>query len=154
LKPHILCYWYLYLQAHWVFYVYRVINPAFRNATISSFRFNPLSRADVQQIFFKTRAILDIEHPLQTGLTIRTLEALGASRKLITTNNRVKDYDFFCKDNVYVVNRRQATVPEWFLETPYQLLDPLIYDKYSLKGWLDEILGGGARNDLPALSSV
>ena len=141
LEPHIRCYWYLYIQAPWVFYVYRLSNPAFRTAKIASFHFEPLQRVDVQKVFFRSRAILDIEHPLQTGLTIRTLETLGASRKLITTNGRVREYDFFRDENIYVIDRRRAKVPKSFLETPYCVVDPLLYEKYSLKGWMDEVLG-------------
>ena len=140
LKPCYRFYWYLYLQAPWVYYAYWVTNPSFRRAKIGDFHFIPLTRGEVQKVFFGSRAILDVEHPRQTGLTIRTLETMGASRKLITTNSRVREYDFFLPENVCVIDRHDVRIPDSFLEAPYRPIDPRIYKKYSLAGWIDEIL--------------
>jgi hypothetical protein len=144
LPAHVRFYRYLYLQAPWVFYAYRLTNASFRHAQPGDFRYQPLSRVEVQKVFFGSRAILDVEHPRQTGLTIRTLETLGASRKLVTTNARVRGYDFFQPENICVIERRTAKIPESFLETPYRPLAPVVYRKYSLAGWLDDVLGGSA----------
>ncbi|HEV2990116.1 MAG TPA: hypothetical protein VG759_16860 [Candidatus Angelobacter sp.] len=142
LKPHHRFYRYLYLQAPWVYYAFWITNASFHQAKIGDFHFNPLASSEVQRVFFASRAILDIEHPKQTGLTIRTLETLGASRKLITTNIRVREYDFFTPGNICVIDRRSPIIPSAFLETAYQPIDPKLYRKYSLAGWLDEILSG------------
>jgi hypothetical protein len=142
LKPGLGFYRYLYLQAPWVFHVYRWTNPAFRQAKIADFHFDALPRQVVQEVFRKSRAILDIEHPKQTGLTIRTIQTLGASRKLVTTNGRVREYDFFDPANVCVIDRKAAKIPDGFLETPYRPVDPSVLRKYSLDGWLGEILDG------------
>lgn len=133
-------YWYLFLQAKWVYWLYRVINPGFRPAKLDDFRFDPLTKADVQRIFYGSAAVLDIEHPRQTGLTMRTLETLGARKKLVTTNASVKSYDFFSPNNICVINRENPVVPSDFLQTPYIDVDPAIYERYRLEGWMDEIL--------------
>lgn len=140
LAPSVRRYWYLYLQAPWVFWLYRLINPGFRSAEKSSFRFDPLTKADVQSVFFGSTAVLDIEHPQQTGLTMRTLETLGARKKLITTNASVRAYDFFNEDNICVIDRKAPIVPAGFLEAAYTDVDAAIYQRYRLEGWLDEIL--------------
>lgn len=133
-------YWYLFLQAKWVYWLYKAINRGFRPAKLSDFRFDPLTKADVQQVFFGSAAVLDIEHPRQTGLTMRTLETLGARKKLITTNASVTSYDFFSPSNICVIDRENPTVPLNFLTTPYIDVEPAIYHRYRLEGWLDEIL--------------
>jgi hypothetical protein len=133
-------YWYLFLQAKWVYWLYRAINPGFRRARLSDFRFDPLTKADVQRVFFGSAAVLDIEHPRQTGLTMRTLETLGARKKLVTTNASVKSYDFFSPNNICVIDRAHPVVPVDFLQTPYIDVDPVIYQRYRLAGWMDEIL--------------
>lgn len=132
--------WYLFLQAKWVYWLYKVINPGFRPARQSDFRFDPLTKADVQKVFFGSAAVLDIEHPRQTGLTMRTLETLGARKKLITTNVSVESYDFFLASNICVIDRDNPLIPEEFLQTPYIDVDPSIYHRYRLEGWLDELL--------------
>lgn len=141
LGKEVRAYWYLFLQAPWVYLLYRIINPGFDSAKLKDFSFSPLSKSDVQRIFFESRAVLDIEHPRQTGLTMRTLETLGARKKLVTTNASVRDYDFFLPENICVIDRRNPVIPSSFLQTPYVDVDPLIYHRYRLEGWLDEILG-------------
>jgi hypothetical protein len=84
--------------------------------------------------------ILDIEHPKQTGLTIRTLETLGARKKLITTNSSVKDYDFYRDSNICVVDRNDPVIPQCFFDTPYQDVSDAIFNRYRLSGWMDEII--------------
>lgn len=133
-------FWYLFLQAKWVFYIYKICNPAFRKAKISDFNFMPLSKAAVQEVFSSSRIILDIEHPLQSGLTMRTLETFGSRKKLITTNSDVASYDFFCSDNICVIDRKSPMIPVDFLSKGYEDVAPEIYQKYRLEGWLDEIL--------------
>ncbi|CAM4013714.1 hypothetical protein CCOS865_01684 [Pseudomonas reidholzensis] len=133
-------YWYLYLQAPWVFSLYRLINRGFRGAKKDQFRFDPLTKADVQHVFFSSRAVLDIEHPQQTGLTMRTLETLGARKKLVTTNASVRGYDFFHAQNICVIDRDDPVVPVGFLDSPYVDVALATYQRYRLEGWLDEIL--------------
>ena len=134
---------YFYLQAPWVFRVQRLINRHFAGARIEEFAFAPLPKPTVQDIFRRSVAVLDIEHPRQTGLTIRTLEALGARKKFVTTNPGVVDYDFYSPDNILVLDRADPRLPADFLETPYRPLEGAIYYRYSIAGWLDEVLGEG-----------
>jgi hypothetical protein len=139
LEPRFQCYWYLYLQAPWVYWTYCAINPAFRDSSISEFRFSALDKNEVRNIFFGSQAILDIEHPLQTGLTMRTFETIGAQKKLITTNRQIAEYDFF-SDNICIIDRLKPDINPEFMEQPYRPLSPHTYQKYSLKGWMDELL--------------
>jgi len=133
-------FWYLFLQEKWVFWVYKLTNSAFKNARISEFKFTALSKETVQNIFSKSRVLLDIEHPKQTGLTMRTIETLGARKKLITTNVDIKKYDFYSPLNICVVDRKSPHIPHSFLQTAYVDIPQKIYDSYTLDGWMDEIL--------------
>jgi hypothetical protein len=140
LGPEIRRFWYLYLQARWVLAAYRLTNPAFRSARAREFKYVPLSRNEVQDVFRRSKAILDIEHPRQSGLTIRTFEALGASKKLVTTNSGITEYDFYDPTNICVLPRTGRGIPSHFLHEPYKPMSAALYFKYSLSGWLDEIL--------------
>ena len=132
-------FWYLFLQARWVFWIYKLSNPVFRKAKILDFKFSPLSKSTVQEIFSSSRVVLDIEHPQQTGLTMRTIETLGAKKKLITTNVSVASYDFFSPENICIINRLLPEIPTGFLDKKYVDVAPAIYQKYRLEGWVDEI---------------
>lgn len=140
LPPEIKRFWYPFLQARWVFYIQKLMNPAFREAKFEDFKYDPLPFKKVQEIFLKSRTIVDIEHPHQTGLTMRTFEALGARKKLITTNVNIKDYDFYHPDNICVVDRKKPYVSDAFVKGDYINLDSRIYYKYSISGWLDGVL--------------
>jgi len=141
LPPSITTFWYLYLQAPWVFYVYRFLKPAMRRSNRHEFRFTTLSMSAVNDIFMSSRVVLDITHPKQRGLTMRTLETLGASKKLVTTNAAVADYDFYDPTNIAVIDRRSPSIDPDFLRSAYSPLAPSIVSRYSLAGWLDEVLG-------------
>lgn len=133
-------FWYLYLQAPWVFYYYKMVNPAYNQAQHSEFMFQPLAKEEVQNVFCASQAVLDIEHPGQKGLTIRTIETLGSSKKLITTNEKIREYDFFSADNICVIDRKKPMITKKFFSMAYSPVTLDVYQKYSLAGWLDEIL--------------
>ena len=140
LAPDLRRFWYLYLQAPWVLRAYRLTNPHFRGAQAEQFRFAPLSRAESQRVFETSRAILDIEHLRQTGLTMRTLEVLGAGKKLVTTNAAIRDYAFYDPARIEVIDRACPRVPDSFLRTDAAPLAPEVRYRYSLAGWIDELL--------------
>lgn len=133
--------WYLYLQARWVFHWYKLTQPGFNSARLDDFQFQPLSKPALSKVFADSRAVLDIEHPLQRGLTMRTFETLGAHKKLVSTNPDVREYDFYDARNICVIDREAPRLPEGFLESPSVPLPSTLYRKYSLAGWLDDVLG-------------
>lgn len=150
LPPDIARYWYLYLQAPWVRRYYAARSAAFRRVPATMFHYEPMSKQAIGRVFRQSRAILDIEHPLQRGLTMRTFETLGAGKKLITTNPHIRDEDFYNGSNVLVVDRKSVVVQTNFLERPFEPLPVPIRRRYALAGWLDEILVGAnivARTD-------
>jgi len=133
-------YWYLYLQAKWVFHANRITNPAFKNVKSTDFRFYPLPKPQLQQVFSRSNAILDIEHRKQSGLTMRTFETVGTRKKLITTNTDIASYDFYDPNNIAIINRENPIIRDDFLMQPYKDLPDGLYQKYSISGWMDEIL--------------
>jgi hypothetical protein len=70
---------------------------------------------------------------------MRTLEVLGARRKLITTNATIKDYDFYNENNIFILDRENPVISAEFIKTKYQEVDRDLYLKYSLEYWLNEV---------------
>lgn len=132
-------FFFLYVSSRWVFSLRRLFMPAFWGAKTSDFSFKPLSKSDILGIVAESKAILDFQHPNQTGLTMRTIEMLGARRKLITTNANVKNYDFYHADNIAIIDRKAPMIPAGFFAKPYVPLTPQLYEKYSIDGWLAEV---------------
>jgi hypothetical protein len=100
----------------------------------------PLTPNMVREIVDKARAAIDIEHPRQRGLTMRTIETLMSHRKLITTNSRIRDTDLFDESRVCIIDRNNPVIPEDFLNTPFLPLASSIRERYSITGWANEIL--------------
>lgn len=134
-------YFYMFFMSRVLYYKMKLQDKAFRNVRKKDFQFKPLSRTQIMNHFKQSRAVIDIQHPKQTGLTMRTIETLGARRKLITTNALIQRYDFYDPANILVVDRTNPVITEEFLETPYRPVPEDIYKKYSLESWVQTILG-------------
>ena len=63
---------------------------------------------------------------------MRTLETIGAHRKLITANPDAVFYDFASKGDV-AVWRGEGSIPPDFFETPYRVLPDEVYRAIPLK---------------------
>ena len=71
---------------------------------------------------------------------MRTIEMVGMNKKLITTNQTIKDYDFYNPKNISVVDRKNVVIDDEFLHTSYEPLSKEMYQKYSLQCWILEVL--------------
>lgn len=121
-------------------YIYRkILNPEFKKARYSEFNFVPLSGAEMDKLLLYSRCVLDSAQDGQTGLTMRIIEAMGAKRKIITTNQDVVNYDFYRKENIYVYNG-ELDFNNPFFNSDYKEIDKAIYEKYSLRNWLRKIM--------------
>lgn len=100
----------------------------------------PLPAAEVAQIVQQSRAVLDVEHPRQRGLTMRTIETLLAGRKLVTTNKHILDSSLYDATRVHVIDRVKPDIPENFLAQPYLAIPDALRNYYSCEGWVSELL--------------
>jgi hypothetical protein len=103
-------------------------------------KFKKLPLTKNAELTRKSKVIIDIQHPTQKGLTMRTVEALAAKAKLITTNEEVMNYDFYNPNNIQIVDRNNPIVYSSFFKSPYQELSEEIVEKYSLANWLKSLL--------------
>ncbi|ASM52811.1 hypothetical protein PNIG_a0501 [Pseudoalteromonas nigrifaciens] len=108
--------------------------------SFSEIKSRPLTEIETLEVLSASRAILDIHQPGQQGLTIRTFEALGLQKKLITTNPQVKKYDFYNPNNILVVDRGNPVVPDSFMNTPYEPTPIKIYNKYLVTHWVKDFI--------------
>jgi hypothetical protein len=130
---------YLLLQAKWVYFLRRYLSRSLAGASINEFKFEPLSPDQVADIYAGSNVVIDIEHPGQVGLTMRTIEAIGMKKKLLTTNANIAKYDFF-GPNILVLDRAAPNVTPAFLTAAFEDYPDQIYEKYGITGWLREVL--------------
>ena len=102
-------------------------------------QYNALNLSQIAELTKQSRCVLDISYPDQVGLSMRVYEALAAHRKYITTNEYVKKCDFYCPENILVINRDNPYIPQEFVESKYVEIPKEILQKYSLKQWVDDV---------------
>lgn len=61
--------------------------------------FQPLKYADYTDIIRRSRYTIDYAHPDQTGLTMRSFEALSVGTRIITNNTYISHSDYFDASN-------------------------------------------------------
>ncbi|QHE53730.1 capsular biosynthesis protein CpsH [Pontibacillus sp. HMF3514] len=134
-------YLYAYLQSKFIYYFYKMTKKEFADVSIKEFQFGKIESSEIAEIIDDTKVVLDIQHPNQTGLTMRTIEMIGMNKKLITTNQSIKEYDFYNPKNIEIINRHPSDIPKDFFNDPYEKLEDDIYIKYSIEYWIKEVLG-------------
>lgn len=103
------------------------------------FIFKPMSKRMHFRNLANSRCVLDIAHPLQSGLTIRTIEMVGAQKKIITTNADIVNYDFYNPKNILIIDRNSPNLMIDFFKTSYVPIERNIVNKYSIKHWVETI---------------
>lgn len=94
---------------------------------------------ELLSLYQQSKSILDIPSGKQTGLTIRTFEALGSNKILITTNLNIVDEPFYNSSNVMLIGTAEINpkkLKEKLSEIP-QKIDS-IYN-YSITNWIRHI---------------
>lgn len=134
-------YSFYYLQSKFIYYFYRCIKPEFKGVGRNNFSFLKKTHGEIAEIERSSKVIVDIQHPAQSGLTMRTIEMLGIHKKIITTNTEIINYDFYDPRNICVIDRQNPIVDLTLFETPYQILPEDVYRKYSLECWIIDVLG-------------
>lgn len=141
LEANNIIYFYQYVPSPLIYYIRKIfLFPYYGSSSISEFKFKTLSKDKLRDIFFSSKVIVDFAHHKQRGLTMRSIEALGARKKLITNNIHIKEYDFYNSKNILIIDDDKIDVPKSFIDQPYFDIDRNIYSRYSVEGWLRELL--------------
>lgn len=116
-----------------------------------SFIYNqPLLYDQYIEILMKSKAVLDIPLPKQTGPTTRIYDAMMSKTKVITTNRKLKKYNFVQSGNVYVINKLFPVINEKMFYLPYNIeeIKPLFIHDWCKKIFSMEENNGNSSNNL------
>lgn len=133
-------YYYLYLPSPLMFYYYKYFKGWLKNSKKKEFSFTPLESQILEEKLSHAKTVIDIQHPKQSGLTMRTIEMMGAKKKIITTNPSVSHYDFYSKKNICIINRENPIIPSEFLLGDYEEIPEKIFNRYRLSYFILELL--------------
>lgn len=133
-------YSYFYMPNFLVYLREKLFNRNFLHVNMKDIHFSKISFETLYNTYSESRCVIDVEHPSQHGLTMRSIEIIGLKRKLITTNPDIINYDFYNPNNILIINRQNPVVDFDFFDKPYVYLPEEIYERYSLKNWVLNLL--------------
>ncbi len=132
-------YIYFYCQSRTIFYLKKMLGKLPKELSISEVGFDKKSKEELRILLLKSNCVIDFSHYQQVGLTMRTIEALGMKKKIVTNNLSVVNYDFYNENNIYVIGRSACTLEE-FLLLPYSNVPDAVYKKYDIDNWVNRLI--------------
>lgn len=100
-----------------------------------------VSPDEYRSLIKKSKVVFDTQAPYQDGLTARFMWALGAGKKIITTNTYATKYDFYNSDQIYIMHNNILDIEE-FINKPYipsmSQIDKIL--PYRIDNWIKTIL--------------
>lgn len=134
-------YFYLYIPGKLMYILRMALNKYLRKFSRGYIHIVSIDKSIVADVSDNSRCIIDINHPRQTGLTMRTLEMLGLKRKIITTNENICKYDFYNPADQIVIRRTDFSISKDMILHKYEDIPDEIHTKYSLEDWVKDIFG-------------
>ena len=123
-----------------MYFFYKLTAKGFSKAKKKDFSFRKKTIDEISEIEKQSKVILDVQHPKQTGLTMRTIEMVGMKKKIITTNEEIQRYDFYDKNNIQVINRNNPIIDISFFNSEYHDLPEHILKKYDIDQWVLDVI--------------
>lgn len=97
-----------------------------------------LSFEEINDLMDQSNVILDISLPAQSGMTMRTIEALAAGKKLLTSNEFIKREHFYNENVIMVLPCKDEERLRLFLtKREYDHID---MSSLHVKNWLDKLI--------------
>lgn len=115
----------------------KILNLSVKIEDLKYFKISPASNQEVLNIYKQSKSVLDIERDIQNGLTMRTLEVLGAGLKLITTNKNIVRSELYNEYNIFILERNCIDLDKSFFDSG--ITNNQIIKKYDLKSWLKKL---------------
>ncbi|TMS92563.1 hypothetical protein CWB58_13670 [Pseudoalteromonas sp. S201] len=117
--------------------LFRLLKREISFSDLRFFKTYSVSASEIAHNYAKTKAVLDIELSIQSGLSIRTFEVLGSGVKLITTNVNIIKETFYNSEQIMVIDRNNINANLSFFTSSSKDCDIAFYH---IDTWLQRIL--------------
>ena len=134
-----------YSPAAWYFWLRKVFVRRYRGIPRADVRTTPLPIGAVAATMRRSKAVIDLQRPGQTGLTMRVFEVLASGAALITANAAIRDEPFYDPARVLIVPADPARidvaeVAAFIAAQPARGTSPAGFEDRSLAAWTSEVL--------------
>lgn len=128
------------------FYVYLPLIVGLKSVLLTrrmkpnEFTMGPLSRKKYKSTLLRSRFVLDLPSPKQSGVSLRTYEALASGCGLITTSKEIAQERFYNDQHIFIVDPEnlKEKVPA-LLKQDYVSTQLLDFNEYSLSSWIRKV---------------
>lgn len=97
---------------------------------------NEISYYEYLNWISKSKAILDIVNNIYQGPTLRTMESIFLNKKMITNNREIMNYEFYNKNNFFILGIDDINNIESFVNSSYVRNDKKILNYFEFENWL------------------
>lgn len=102
--------------------------------------FSKISYKEILRYINESRCLIDIVQCGQKGLTWRALEAIFYRKKLITNFKEIREYDFYKKENIFILGEDNINNIRDFIYSEYVDVPENIIKKYTIDGWIENFI--------------
>ncbi|MHA3787232.1 CgeB family protein [Flavobacterium hauense] len=120
--------WYSYL---YLVHIKKTISPS---PFLTS---KPVPLEETIKYYQRAKCIIDINHPWQSGLTMRTIETIGKGKKLITTNSYITSETFYNPKMIQVIDRKEVKLDSNFFSFNEKYND---IERLEISNWVNKLL--------------
>lgn len=121
----------------YTYFINRFIKNKIRKEDSDLFIFKKLSYKQYLELSLSSKVILDLAHPKQSGLTMRTIEAIGMNKKILTNNKDIANYPFLPNENYCTFDDGNILIDYSFFNRNFVSNDT---SYFSLNTFIDELL--------------
>lgn len=132
---------YCYYPSRMLFRLRSLFDGGFRRFARKYIDFKGMPLSEVVDRIAESRAVIDVNRPGQLGLTMRTIEAIGAQRLLVTTNEDIVNYEVYSQKGMYLIDRRAPKVAREFLQGEGIPHAESVRAGLSARNWVLRVLG-------------
>ena len=138
-------YCHLYINAWWLFAYLKYVTGEQREVPWRALSTRKLSREETADVFRQSKAVLDMQRPYQSGLTMRTFEVLASGAILVTTNQHVREASFYDPERVLVVHPGDGRVGARMVRDRLECTEafdgpPSGFSQYGLRAWIQRLI--------------
>lgn len=132
----------LYFPSRLIFWLSYLRKQCLRRELLSNVILKPLPYEHYLNEMLSAEYVLDISHPKQTGLTMRTMEAIAYNKKIITTNKNIQHYDFYDPNKHLILEDINEDNIINFIDSSEKecVYSSSAIENYSLSNWVKKIL--------------
>lgn len=91
------------------------------------------TQEEIVALYAQSKCIIDFDKKQQSGLSMRTIESLGAGKKLITSNSRLKNEPIYDPNNIFIIGVDDRRMLKNFIDKGFVYSEQI--ENYSIKNF-------------------